>query len=77
MIKQMKIQHISDKYLKQMSDALKALQDDTNVPKDVSPKKLRWDSWGMGDDESQDNDSEDENDMMMSMMKRRNLILKT
>ena len=63
LIKQVKIQHINDDDWEQMSDALKALEDNTNIQEDVSPKQLRWDSWGMGDEESQDNDSEDEDDL--------------
>ena len=43
-----------------MSDALKALEED--IQEDVSPRQLRWDSWGIGDEESQENCSDDDDE---------------
>ena len=61
LIKQMKIQHINDDDWEKMSDSLKALEED--IQEDVSPRQLRWDSWGIGDEESQENCSDDEDEM--------------
>merc|ERR1711954_297494 len=63
LIIQVKIQHINYNDWDQMSYDLKVLQDDTNLQEEVSPRKLRWDSLAIGAEESQDNDSEDENDL--------------
>ena len=72
-----KIQHINDDDFVQMCDSLKALEGHTNIQNDISPKQLRWDTQGMGMKKVRTMTLKMKMISMRSLMKRRNLILKT
>ena len=59
----------------QMSDILKALEFNINIQDDVSPRQLRWDSWGMWDEKFRRMTLKMKMIWMKSQMKRRNLQL--